>query len=184
MIVIPPAEYERTRIYTWIIFRNRQLNVPYPKGYVLSQGTGNRQTTIIKTLIQIFESKGLSTVLAAPTGRAAKRVSETSGYEAKTIHRLREVGYSIEDNEKPYFMRNEDNPLLADVMIIDEASMIDIVMMEALLRAFPWEASLILVGDSDQLPSVGPGKVLSDIIESGSFPVVKAGDHIPADRRK
>lgn len=140
---------------------------------VITGGPGTGKTTIIKTLIQIFESKGLYTVLAAPTGRAAKRVSETSGYEAKTIHRLLEVGYSIEDNEKPYFMRNEDNPLLADVMIIDEASMIDIVMMESLLKAFPWEASLILVGDADQLPPVGPGKVLSDIIESGAFPVVK-----------
>ncbi|MGI6123187.1 MAG: ATP-dependent RecD-like DNA helicase [Acetivibrionales bacterium] len=140
---------------------------------VITGGPGTGKTTIIKTLIEIFESKGLSTVLAAPTGRAAKRVSETSGYEAKTIHRLLEVGYSIENNEKPYFMKNEDNPLLADVLIIDEASMIDIIMMEALLKAFPWEASLILVGDADQLPSVGPGKVLSDIIESGSIPVTQ-----------
>ena len=140
---------------------------------VITGGPGTGKTTIIRTLIEIFESKGLSVVLAAPTGRAAKRVSETSGYEAKTIHRLLEVGYSIEENEKPYFMRNEDNPVLADVMIIDEASMIDIVMMEALMKAFSWEASLILVGDSDQLPSVGPGKVLSDIIECGTFPVVK-----------
>jgi len=140
---------------------------------IITGGPGTGKTTIIRTLIEIFDSKGLSVVLAAPTGRAAKRVSETSGYEARTIHRLLEVGYSIEDNEKPYFMRNEDNPLLADVIIIDEASMIDIVMMEALMRAFPWEAGLILVGDSDQLPSVGPGKVLSDIIESKAFPLVQ-----------
>lgn len=140
---------------------------------VITGGPGTGKTTIIKTLIQIFEGLGLSAVLAAPTGRAAKRISETSGYEAKTIHRLLEVGYSIEDNEKPYFMKNEDNPLLADVLIVDEASMIDIIMMEALLKAFPWESSLILVGDADQLPSVGPGNVLSDIIESGSIPVVK-----------
>ncbi|MGI6084085.1 MAG: ATP-dependent RecD-like DNA helicase [Acetivibrionales bacterium] len=140
---------------------------------VITGGPGTGKTTIIKTLIQIFESKGLSVVLAAPTGRAAKRVGETSGYEAKTIHRLLEVGYSIEDNEKPYFMKNEDNLLLADVMIIDEASMIDIIMMEALLKAFPPGAGLILVGDADQLPSVGPGNVLSDVIESGSVPVVK-----------
>ncbi|NLX64560.1 MAG: ATP-dependent RecD-like DNA helicase [Clostridiaceae bacterium] len=140
---------------------------------IITGGPGTGKTTIIKTLIEIFGSKGLLVILAAPTGRAAKRVSETSGYEARTIHRLLEVGYSIEDNEKPYFMRNEDNPLLADVIIIDEASMIDIVMMEALMRAFPREAGLILVGDSDQLPSVGPGKVLSDIIESKAFPVVK-----------
>jgi len=140
---------------------------------IITGGPGTGKTTIIKTLIKIFDSKGLSVVLAAPTGRAAKRVSETSGYEARTIHRLLEVGYSIENNEEPYFMRNEDNPLLADVIIIDEASMIDIIMMEALLRALPLEAGLILVGDSDQLPSVGPGKVLSDIIESNAFPVVK-----------
>lgn len=140
---------------------------------IITGGPGTGKTTIIRILIEIFNSKGLSVVLAAPTGRAAKRISETSGYEARTIHRLLEVGYSIQDNEKPYFMRNEDNPLPADVMIIDEASMIDIVMMEALMKAFPWEGGLILVGDSDQLPSVGPGKVLSDIIESGVFPVVR-----------
>ncbi len=168
------AEYERDQnLYLDNIQKQAIKCALSQRICVITGGPGTGKTTIIKTLIQIFESKGLSTVLAAPTGRAAKRVSETSGYEAKTIHRLLEVGYSIEDNEKPYFMRNEDNPLLADVMIIDEASMIDIVMMEALLRAFPWEASLILVGDSDQLPSVGPGKVLSDIIESGTFPVVK-----------
>lgn len=140
---------------------------------IITGGPGTGKTTIIKTLIEIFEGKGLSTILAAPTGRAAKRISETSGYEAKTIHRLLEVGYNIGDNEKPYFMRNEENPLLTDVFIVDEASMLDIVMTEALLKAIPWDARLILVGDSDQLPSVGPGKVLSDIIESNTFPVVK-----------
>jgi exodeoxyribonuclease V alpha subunit len=140
---------------------------------VITGGPGTGKTTIIKTLIKIFEEKGLSTVLAAPTGRAAKRISETSGYEAKTIHRLLEVGYSIEDNEHPYFMRDEDNPLEADALIIDEASMIDIIIMNALLKALPYETRLVLVGDSDQLPSVGPGKVLSDIITSNAFPVVK-----------
>ncbi len=140
---------------------------------IITGGPGTGKTTIIKSLIHVFESKGLSVILAAPTGRAAKRVSETSGYEAKTIHRLLEVGYSIGEEERPYFMRNEDNPLSADTMIIDEASMIDIVMMSALLQAFPQGARLILVGDADQLPSVGPGKVLSDIIQCESFPVVK-----------
>lgn len=140
---------------------------------VITGGPGTGKTTIIKTLIKIFEEKGLKTVLAAPTGRAAKRISETSGCEARTIHRLLEVGYSIEDNERPYFMRDEDNPLDADVLIIDEASMIDIVLMQALLRALPHDTRLVLVGDSDQLPSVGPGKVLSDIIMSNAFPVVK-----------
>lgn len=140
---------------------------------VITGGPGTGKTTIIKSIIHILENKGLSFILAAPTGRAAKRISETSGYEAKTIHRLLEVGYSIDEEEKPYFMRNEDNPLSAEVIIVDEASMIDIILLSALLRAFPDGASLILVGDDDQLPSVGPGKVLSDIIQCGKFPVVK-----------
>lgn len=140
---------------------------------VITGGPGTGKTTIIKSLIHIFETKGYSVILAAPTGRAAKRISETSGCEAKTIHRLLEVGYSIENNDKPYFMRNEDNPLTSDVLIIDEASMIDIILFHALLKAFPPHGRLILVGDADQLPSVGPGKVLADIIDSGCFPVVK-----------
>ncbi len=140
---------------------------------IITGGPGTGKTTIIKSLIHLFESKGFSVILAAPTGRAAKRISETSGCEAKTIHRLLEVGYNIDDNEKPYFLRNEDNPLTSDVMIIDEASMIDILLLHALMRAFPPHGRLILVGDADQLPSVGPGKVLADIIGSESFPVVK-----------
>lgn len=140
---------------------------------VITGGPGTGKTTIIRTLMKILEEKGQKVILAAPTGRAAKRISETSGYEARTIHRLLEVGYSIEDNERPYFMRNEENPLEADVLIIDEASMIDIVLMQALLKALPHDACLVLVGDADQLPSVGPGKVLSDIISSGAIPVVK-----------
>ena len=140
---------------------------------IITGGPGTGKTTIIKALIEIFESKGLETILAAPTGRAAKRISETSGHEAKTIHRLLEVGYKIEEDSKPLFMRNEDNPLLADVLIIDEASMLDTIMTDALLRAFSWEGRLVLVGDADQLPSVGPGRILSDIIESEKFPVVK-----------
>jgi len=140
---------------------------------IITGGPGTGKTTIIKTLIQLFERQDLSVILAAPTGRAAKRISETSGCEAKTIHRLLEVGYNIDEEEKPYFLKNEDNPLSADVIIVDEASMIDIMMMSSLLKAIPEEARLVLVGDSDQLPSVGPGRVLADIIESGQFPVVK-----------
>jgi len=140
---------------------------------VITGGPGTGKTTIIKTLISIFKSRGLDVALTAPTGRAAKRVSEATGWEAKTIHRLLEVGYRIEEDEEPYFMHHEDNPLTYDVIIVDEASMIDIVIMSSLLRAIPDGTRLILVGDADQLQSVGPGKVLSDIIESGRFPVVK-----------
>ncbi|NMA65254.1 MAG: AAA family ATPase, partial [Clostridiaceae bacterium] len=141
--------------------------------FIITGGPGTGKTTIIKSLINIFESKRFSVTLTAPTGRAAKRISETTGCEAKTIHRLLEVGYSIDDEEEPYFMRNEDNPLDFDVIIIDEASMIDIILMSALLKAVLRGTRLILVGDVDQLPSVGPGKVLSDIIESEKFPVAK-----------
>ncbi len=168
------AQYEAANSIFLDDMQKRAVKCALSQGIcVITGGPGTGKTTIIKSLIHVFESKGLSVILAAPTGRAAKRISETSGYEAKTIHRLLEVGYSIDEEEKPYFMRNEDNPLEADVLIIDEASMIDMIMMSALLKAFPKDARLILVGDADQLPSVGPGKVLSDIIQSQCFPVVK-----------
>jgi exodeoxyribonuclease V alpha subunit len=110
--------------------------------------------------------------LAAPTGRAAKRMSEATGMEAKTIHRLLEIGYSA-DGEEPTFARNEDNPLEADVVIIDEMSMVDILLMNNLLRAMPVGSRLIMVGDIDQLPSVGPGNVLKDIINSGAIKTIR-----------
>lgn len=140
---------------------------------VITGGPGTGKTTIIKALIHVFAQMDKSVFLCAPTGRASKRVSETSGCEAKTIHRLLEVGYAIDKEERPYFSRNEDNPLEAEVIIVDETSMIDIVIMSALLRAIPEGCRLVLVGDVDQLPSVGPGKVLGDIIGSKLFPVVK-----------
>ena len=140
---------------------------------VITGGPGTGKTTIIKALIEIFQEHGIKVLLCAPTGRAAKRISETSGYEAKTVHRLLEVAYEIGQEDRVYFSRNEENPLDADVIIMDEASMIDVVIMSSLLKALRPEAQLILVGDADQLPSVGPGKVLSDIIESGVVPVVK-----------
>lgn len=140
---------------------------------VITGGPGTGKTTIIKVLIEIFQEHGIKVLLCAPTGRAAKRISETSGYEAKTVHRLLEVGYEIGREDQIHFSRNEENPLEADVIIMDEASMIDIVIMSALLKALMPGTQLILVGDADQLPSVGPGKVLSDIIESGEIPVVK-----------
>lgn len=140
---------------------------------VITGGPGTGKTTIIKVLIEIFQEHGINVLLCAPTGRAAKRISETSGYEAKTVHRLLEVAYEIGQDDQVCFSRNEENPLDADAIIMDEASMIDIVIMSSLLKALKPGTRLILVGDADQLPSVGPGKVLSDIIESGEIPVVK-----------
>lgn len=141
--------------------------------YVITGGPGTGKTTIIKALINIYERIGLSVVLTAPTGRAAKRLNEATGYEAKTIHRLLEVAYNPESDDKAYFVHDDENPLSSDVVIVDEASMIDIELMSSLLKAIPRGTRLILVGDVDQLPSVGPGKVLSDIIESGQFKVAK-----------
>lgn len=140
---------------------------------VLTGGPGTGKTTTINTMIRFFESEGMSLLLAAPTGRAAKRMTEATGYEAQTIHRLLEVNVNPEDKEAAGgFMRNRQNPLEADVIIIDEMSMVDLTLMHALLSAVVPGTRLVLVGDVDQLPSVGPGSVLRDIISSGCFPVV------------
>lgn len=153
---------------------------------VITGGPGTGKTTTINTIIRYFELGGLDILLAAPTGRAAKRMTEATGCEAKTIHRLLELtGAPLEEkgndagqrgklaNGGMRFERNEENPLDADVIIIDEMSMVDIHLMHSLLRAVNVGTRLILVGDVDQLPSVGPGNVLRDIIESGCFHVVK-----------
>ena len=140
---------------------------------VLTGGPGTGKTTTINTMIQFFESENMSILLAAPTGRAAKRMTEATGYEAQTIHRLLEVsGNPEEEGNTGGFMRNRDNPLEADVIIIDEMSMVDLNLMHALLSAIIPGTRLILVGDVDQLPSVGPGSVLKDIILSEKFHVV------------
>ncbi|WP_346906382.1 SF1B family DNA helicase RecD2 [Faecalicatena orotica] len=140
---------------------------------VLTGGPGTGKTTTINTMIQFFESEGMSILLAAPTGRAAKRMTEATGYQAQTIHRLLEVsGNPEEEGNVNGFMRNRQNPLETDVLIIDEMSMVDLPLMHALLSAVVEGTRLILVGDVNQLPSVGPGSVLKDIIASGSFPVV------------
>lgn len=140
---------------------------------VLTGGPGTGKTTTINTMIQFFESEGMSFFLAAPTGRAAKRMTEATGYEAQTIHRLLEVNVNPEEKDSEGgFMRNRQNPLEADVIIIDEMSMVDLPLMHALLSAVVPGTRLILVGDVDQLPSVGPGSVLKDIIQSDCFPVV------------
>ena len=140
---------------------------------VLTGGPGTGKTTTINTMIRFFDSEGMSILLAAPTGRAAKRMTEATGYEAQTIHRLLEVNVSPEEEGSiGGFLRNSQNPLEADVIIIDEMSMVDLPLMHALLSAVVPGTRLVLVGDVDQLPSVGPGSVLKDIIASGRFPVV------------
>ena len=140
---------------------------------VLTGGPGTGKTTTINTMIRFFDSEGMSILLAAPTGRAAKRMTEATGYEAQTIHRLLEVNMNPEEeNSIGGFLRNRQNPLEADVIIIDEMSMVDLPLMHALLSAIVPGTRLVLVGDVDQLPSVGPGSVLRDIIASQSFSVV------------
>ncbi len=140
---------------------------------VITGGPGTGKTTTINALIAYFESEGLRILLAAPTGRAAKRITEATGCEARTIHRLLEISGGNPKSRAPYsFARNEDNPLDADVIMIDEMSMVDLYLMHALLRAVSVGTRLIMVGDENQLPSVGPGSVLKDIISSGRIPVV------------
>lgn len=139
---------------------------------VLSGGPGTGKTTTINTIIRYFEKEGMDILLAAPTGRAAKRMTEATGYEARTIHRLLEVNGAVEEEKRGQFERNEENPLEADVIIIDEMSMVDIFLFKALLCAISVGTRLIMVGDADQLPSVGPGQVLQDLINSNAFPVV------------
>lgn len=146
---------------------------------VITGGPGTGKTTTINTIIKYFELEGYEIRLAAPTGRAAKRMTETSGYEAQTIHRMLEISGGISDDNSDrasqgmHFERDESNPLETDVIIVDEMSMVDINIMNSLLKAIAIGTKLILVGDVDQLPSVGPGNVLKDIINSGCIPVVK-----------
>lgn len=140
--------------------------------FILSGGPGTGKTTTINMMIHYFMEEGLDLYLAAPTGRAAKRMTEATGYEAKTIHRLLELNGSMEEDKRgASFERNENNPLEADVIIIDEMSMVDIHLLQALLKAVAPGTRLIMVGDVNQLPSVGPGQVLRDLIESGCFAV-------------
>lgn len=141
---------------------------------IITGGPGTGKTTTIKTIIAYFEENGMDVLLAAPTGRAAKRMTEATGYESKTLHRLLEAGAGIGDEKSgTIFERNEDNPLEADAIIVDEMSMVDIFIFRALLKAVSPGTSLVLVGDSNQLPSVGPGQVLRDLTESGCFPVTR-----------
>ena len=147
---------------------------------ILTGGPGTGKTTTINTVIRYFEAEGMDLLLAAPTGRAAKRMTEATGYEARTIHRLLELSGIPEENgsgglsmNRARFERNADNPLEADVVIVDEMSMVDIQLFQSLLKAVSPGTRLVLVGDVNQLPSVGPGQVLRDLIESRAFPVVE-----------
>ena len=145
---------------------------------IITGGPGTGKTTTINAIIRFFEQEGMEILLAAPTGRAAKRMAETTGCEARTIHRLLELSGGVAEEKGKTsggmrFERNEENPLDGDVVIIDEMSMVDIHLIHALLRAITVGTRLILVGDVNQLPSVGPGNVLRDMIESKAFPVVK-----------
>ena len=141
------------------------------KVLVITGGPGTGKTTIVNAILKIFVRSGVKLLLAAPTGRAAKRMSEATGYEAKTIHRLLE--YSI---QKGGFQKNDQTPLRCDLLIVDEASMIDTILMHHLLKAIPPRATFILVGDVNQLPSVGAGNVLHDIIASGAVPVMELNE--------
>src|SRR6516165_1590427 len=137
------------------------------KVLVITGGTGVGKTTLVNSLLKILLAKAVAIALCAPTGRAAKRLSESTGLEAKTIHRLLET-----DPRTGAFRRNEEEPLDCDLLVVDETSMVDVPLMRALLRALPERAALLLVGDVDQLPSVGPGQVLANVIASGAVPVV------------
>jgi exodeoxyribonuclease V alpha subunit len=138
------------------------------KVLVMTGGPGVGKTTIVKAILRILAAKEVRLLLCAPTGRAAKRMSEATGFDAKTIHRLLEV-----DPRGGGFKRGDDNPLDCDLLVVDEASMVDVMLMQALLKAVPDKAAILIVGDIDQLPSVGPGQVLADVIASGAIPVVR-----------
>lgn len=142
---------------------------------IITGGPGTGKTTTINTIIKIFENNDQKVVLCAPTGRAAKRMSETSNKEAKTIHRLLEMGFAT-DSEELVFFKDEEDPIDADVIILDEASMVDIILMYNLLKAVKLGSRLLLVGDSDQLPSVGAGNVLKDIIDSNVIKTVRLNE--------
>ena len=138
------------------------------KVLVITGGPGVGKTTIVNSILQVLSAKSAKLLLCAPTGRAAKRMAEATGFEAKTIHRLLEV-----DPKRGGFKRDRDNQLDCDLLVVDEASMVDVMLMQALMKAVPDDAALLIVGDIDQLPSVGPGQVLADVIASSAFPVVR-----------
>lgn len=168
--VIDLAEQQFDITYEEI--QRKAINTALSKGFlVLTGGPGTGKTTTLNGIISLFQQQGMNVMISAPTGRAAKRISDLTGFQAKTIHRLLEVKFS--DGEIPQFLHNENNQLDCDVMVIDEMSMVDSLLFEALLKALKFNCNLIMVGDSDQLPSVGAGNVLKDIIDSKLVPTVE-----------
>lgn len=143
------------------------------KMLVITGGPGTGKTTVLRFIVHIFKNLGKNVRLCAPTGKASKRMEEATGMASSTIHRLLEMGVSSDDEEDECFLRNEDNPLKCDVLIVDEASMVDALLLKNLMEALKPSSKLLLVGDRDQLPSVGAGNVLSDILESGIVPSVR-----------
>ena len=165
-------EIERDSALEYAEKQKQAIRQALSKGLlILTGGPGTGKTTTLNAIIQILERKGEKVLLAAPTGRAAKRMSELTGKEAKTIHRLLQVEW--DENDRPVFAKNEKNLLDCDALVLDELSMVDVNLFDALLRALPLGCRLVLVGDCDQLPSVGAGNVLGDLIASGLLPVVQ-----------
>lgn len=166
------AQIEKENNITYAELQKHAISQALAKGLlILTGGPGTGKTTTLNAIIRILKDNGQKVCLAAPTGRAAQRMSQVTGCEAKTIHRLLEVNWDKQDN--PIFMKNEKNLLDCDALILDELSMVDSVLFDSLMRAFPLGCRLILVGDCDQLPSVGAGNVLGDLIASGKLPVVQ-----------
>lgn len=165
------AEIEKHENIIYADLQKEAIKKALTKGVlILTGGPGTGKTTTLNAIIKILKNNGEKVYLAAPTGRAAQRMSEVTGCEAKTIHRLLEVEWT--SNDKPVFKRNEKNTLSCDALILDEVSMIDVLLLDSVMRAFPLGCRLILVGDSDQLPSVGAGNVLGDLISSEILPTV------------
>ncbi len=175
MIKIADLEIDRVENKLGIKFEELQRNAikeAFDNGIlILTGGPGTGKTTTLNAIIELFENRGSVIELAAPTGRAAKRMSELTGRPAKTIHRMLEVEWG--ENEKQKFGRNERNPLDCEVLVVDEVSMVDALLFESLLRAIKPSCRLILVGDTDQLPSISAGNILSDILASGVFPAIR-----------
>ena len=169
-----PEEIRLAERKEGVVYANKQreaIRIAAEKGLlILTGGPGTGKTTALRGILRLYEEQGLDVALAAPTGRAAKRMSEVTGREAKTLHRLLEVEW--DESDHPRFQRNERNPIDANAVIVDELSMVDIYVFSSLLQALPLGCRLVMVGDSDQLPPVGAGNVLHDLIASGRLPVV------------